>query len=160
MSVEFINWYWIYSASIWGMYVIWRVSVRPSGAGLVNMSCQECTFSYMYTGQLPPGARFAGAQFAATKFPWGPICHQGAQSARARFAGAQFAAKGPNLPGPDLPGPNLPGPNLPPTSFPGPNLPHPKFSGAQSTRAKFARAQSAGAQFATKNHLGQCNACN
>ena len=45
---------------------------------------------------------FQGAQFAATKFPRGPICRQGAQSARARFAGAQFAAKGPNLPGPDL----------------------------------------------------------
>ena len=31
------------------MYVIWRVSVRPSGAGLGNISGQECTFSYMYT---------------------------------------------------------------------------------------------------------------
>ena len=31
------------------MYVSWRVSVRPSGAGLGNMSGQECTFSYMYT---------------------------------------------------------------------------------------------------------------
>ena len=41
--------YWIYSANIWGMYVIWRVSVRPSGAGLGNISGQECTFSYMYT---------------------------------------------------------------------------------------------------------------
>ena len=30
---EFINWYWIYSANIWGMYVIWRVSVRPSAQG-------------------------------------------------------------------------------------------------------------------------------
>ena len=49
MSVEFINWYWIYSANIWGIYVIWRVSVRPSGAGLGNISGQECTFSYMYT---------------------------------------------------------------------------------------------------------------
>ena len=55
MSVEFINWYWIYSANIWGMYVIWRVSVRPSGAGLGNMSGQECTFSFMCTGQLPTG---------------------------------------------------------------------------------------------------------
>merc|ERR1712001_789088 len=45
MSVEFINWYWIYSANIWGMYVSWRVSVRPSGAGLGNMSGQECTLS-------------------------------------------------------------------------------------------------------------------
>ena len=57
MSVEFINWYWIYSANIWGMYVIWRVSVRPSGAGLGNISGQECTFSYMYTCiryNLPP----------------------------------------------------------------------------------------------------------
>ena len=41
MSVEFINWYWIYSANIWGIYVIWRVSVRPSVAGLGNMSGQE-----------------------------------------------------------------------------------------------------------------------
>ena len=29
--------------------------MRPSGAGLGNMSGQECTFSFMYTGQLPPG---------------------------------------------------------------------------------------------------------
>ena len=29
--------------------------MRPSGSGLGNMSGQECTFSYMYTGQLPPG---------------------------------------------------------------------------------------------------------
>ena len=27
------------------MYVSWRVSVRPSGAGLRNMSGQECTLS-------------------------------------------------------------------------------------------------------------------
>ena len=111
--------------------------MRPSGAGLVNMSGQECTFSYMYTGQLPPGARFAGAQFAATKFPWGPICRQGAQSAGAQFAGAQFATNkfsgaqfaapkifwGPICRGPHLPGPNLPGPNLPGPNLPGPNLP-------------------------------------
>ena len=31
--------YWIYSANIWGIYDSWRVSVRPSGAGLGNM-CQ------------------------------------------------------------------------------------------------------------------------
>ena len=31
------------------MYVSWRVSVRPPGAGLGNMFGQECTFSYMYT---------------------------------------------------------------------------------------------------------------
>ena len=37
MSVEFINWYWIYSANIWGRYAIWRVSLRPSGAGLRNV---------------------------------------------------------------------------------------------------------------------------
>ena len=84
IKIIYLN--WIYSANIWGIYVIWRVSVRPSGARLGNMSGQECTFSYMYTGQLPPGAWFAGAQFTATKFPWGPICRQGAQSAGARFA--------------------------------------------------------------------------
>ena len=86
MSIEFINWYRIYPAIIWGIYINWRVSVRPSsaglrnvhflicilvldinsqhlgnicqlagisvppsGAGLGNMSGQECTFSYMYT---------------------------------------------------------------------------------------------------------------
>merc|ERR1712001_562959 len=49
ISVEFIYWYWIYSANIWGMYVIWRVSVRPSSAGVGNISGQECTFSYMYS---------------------------------------------------------------------------------------------------------------
>ena len=31
--------YWIFSANIWGIYYSWRVSVRPSGAGLGNM-CQ------------------------------------------------------------------------------------------------------------------------
>ena len=64
---------------------------------------------------------FQGAQFAATKFPRGPICRQGAQSAGARFAkkwqiGPQKVrgpicrqiGEGPNLPGPNLPGPNLP----------------------------------------------------
>ena len=28
--------YWIYSANIWGIYDSWRLSVRPSGAGLGN----------------------------------------------------------------------------------------------------------------------------
>ena len=72
MSVEYISWYWIYPANIWGIYIIWRVSVlrnvhflicilvldincqhlgnicqlawvsvRPSGAGLGNLSSQE-----------------------------------------------------------------------------------------------------------------------
>ena len=49
LLITVLNWYWIYSANIWGMCVIWRVSVRPSGAGLGNISGQECTFSYMYT---------------------------------------------------------------------------------------------------------------
>ena len=127
MSVEFINWYWIYSANIWGIYVIWRVSVRPSGAGLGNISGQECTFSYMYTGQLPPGARFAGAQFAATKFPWGPICRQGAQSAGARFAGAQFAGAqfaAPKISGAQFAAPKIfRGPICRTQNFLGPNLP-------------------------------------
>ena len=48
MSGYLVYWYWIYSANIWGMYVIWTVSVRPSGAGLGNISGQECTFSYSY----------------------------------------------------------------------------------------------------------------
>ena len=37
MSVEFIYLYWIYCANNWGIYVSWRVSVRPSGAGLGNV---------------------------------------------------------------------------------------------------------------------------
>ena len=31
---EYIFWYWIYHANTWGKNVSWRVSVRPSGAGL------------------------------------------------------------------------------------------------------------------------------
>ena len=41
MSVEFVYWYWIYSANNWGIYAIWRVSVLPSGAGLGNMQFLE-----------------------------------------------------------------------------------------------------------------------
>ena len=37
MLAEFIYCYWIYSANNWGIYVNWKVSVRPSGAGLRNM---------------------------------------------------------------------------------------------------------------------------
>ena len=37
MLAEFIYCYWIYSANNWGIYVNWRVSVRPSGAGLQNV---------------------------------------------------------------------------------------------------------------------------
>ena len=37
MPVDFIYWCWIYSANNWGIYVSWRVSVRPSGAGLGNV---------------------------------------------------------------------------------------------------------------------------
>ena len=84
MSVEFINWYWIYSANIWGIYVIWRVSVRPSGAGLGNISGQECTFSYMYTCigyKLPtssprtsaPVDKFPPDNFPPDKFPYGQL---------------------------------------------------------------------------------------
>ena len=151
MSVEFINWYWIYSANIWGMYVIWRVSVRPSGAGLGNMSGQECTICR-------PGARFAGAQFAAPKIsgaqfaapkifrgpicrtqnflgpnlpPWGPICRgpicrgpicrHGAQSAGARFA-KKWQIGPQKVRGPICRQIGA-GPNLPGPNMPGPNLP-------------------------------------
>ena len=41
MLVEFIYKNWIYSANNWGIYVIWRVSVLPSGAGLGNMHFLE-----------------------------------------------------------------------------------------------------------------------
>ena len=74
-----------------------------------------------FPGPNLPHPKFSGAQFAATKFPRGPICRQGAQSAGARFAkkwqiGPQKVrgpicrqiGEGPNLPGPNLPGPNLP----------------------------------------------------
>ena len=37
MPVDFIYWCWIYSANNWSIYVSWRVSVRPSGAGLGNV---------------------------------------------------------------------------------------------------------------------------
>ena len=49
MSAEFKNWYWIYSANIWGRYAIWRVSMRPSGEGLRNVH-----FKFQ-TRQHPPG---------------------------------------------------------------------------------------------------------
>ena len=45
--------------------------MRPSGAGLGNMSGQECTFSFMYTGQLPPG------QVPPDKFPFGQVPPRG-----------------------------------------------------------------------------------
>ena len=41
MSIEFINWYWRYPAIIWGIYIIWRVSVRLSG-GLRNIHFLIC----------------------------------------------------------------------------------------------------------------------
>ena len=68
--------------------------MRPSGAGLGNMSGQECTFSYMYTGQLPPGQvplwtssprtsspgrqaskkdKFPPDNFPPDKFPYGQV---------------------------------------------------------------------------------------
>ena len=31
--------HWIYAANIWGIYVSWKVSVRPSGAKLRNVHC-------------------------------------------------------------------------------------------------------------------------
>ena len=45
--------------------------MRPSGAGLGNMSGQECTFSFMYTGQLPPGqVPLASKHLKRTTSPW------------------------------------------------------------------------------------------
>ena len=39
MSVGYMCWYWIYTANNWGIYVSWRLSVRPGagGAGLGNV---------------------------------------------------------------------------------------------------------------------------
>ena len=53
------------------MNVSWSVSVRPSGAGLGNMSGQECTFSYMYTGQIPPGQVPLRTSAPVDKFQFG-----------------------------------------------------------------------------------------
>ena len=36
VSFEYIYLYWIYFANILGIFDSWRVSVRPSGAGLGN----------------------------------------------------------------------------------------------------------------------------
>ena len=82
-------------------------------------------------GRIYPIPEFATNKFSGAQFAGGQIC-------RKKISGAQFAAKGPNLPGPNLPkkwqiwpqkgrgpifrqigeGPNLSGPNLT-----GPNLP-------------------------------------
>ena len=45
-NVHFLNihLYWIYIANNWGKCVSWRVSVRPSGAGLENVHFLEYTF--------------------------------------------------------------------------------------------------------------------
>ena len=56
--------------------------MRPSGAGLGNMSGQECTFSFMYTGQLPPGQvplRTTSPRTSSPldKFPPGGTCPGG-----------------------------------------------------------------------------------
>ena len=45
--------------------------MRPSGAGLGNMSGQECTFSYMYTGQIPPGQVPLRTSAPVDKFQFG-----------------------------------------------------------------------------------------
>ena len=120
--------------------------MRPSGAGLVNMSGQECTFSYMYTGQLPPWGPIRRGPICRNKISMGPnlpprgpicrgpicrgpICRQGAQSAGARFAGDQFAgaqfagaqSAGAQFATKNCSGSNLPGPNLPRTT---PGYPH------------------------------------
>ena len=50
MSVGFIYGYWVYSANNWPIKktiggFFWRVSVRPSGAGLGSVHCLEYTFA-------------------------------------------------------------------------------------------------------------------
>ena len=37
MSVGYMNWYWIYTANKWGIYVSWRLSVHPLFAGSGNV---------------------------------------------------------------------------------------------------------------------------
>ena len=44
VTVEYICWYWIYYANIWGMNVSQRVSVCPSGTGLGSEHLWEYIF--------------------------------------------------------------------------------------------------------------------
>ena len=41
MSVEFIKWYWTYSANNWGDICLLEVSLHPLGAGFENMHSLE-----------------------------------------------------------------------------------------------------------------------
>ena len=73
VSVEYIYLYWIYSANIWGIYGSWRVSVRPSGAGLGNKkiikkismvsNCMRCQIVRFYTWcQIVRGVKLSWCQ--------------------------------------------------------------------------------------------------
>ena len=61
MSVEFINWYWIYSANIWGMYVIWRYTCI--GYKLPTSSPRTSA----------PVDKFPPDNFPPDKFPYGQL---------------------------------------------------------------------------------------
>ena len=74
VSAEYIYLYWIYSANNSGIYGSWRVSVRPSGAGLgktcvswiyifvLDIFCQHLGDIWQLEGVCAPFGRWAGKQ--------------------------------------------------------------------------------------------------
>ena len=82
VSAEYIYLYWIYSANNSGIYGSWRVSVRPSGAGLgktcvswiyifvLDIFCQHLGDIWQLEGVCAPFGRWAGKQKNIKKFPW------------------------------------------------------------------------------------------
>ena len=98
VSVEYIYLYWIYSANIWGIYGSWRVSVRPSGAGLGNKkiikkismvsNCTRCQIVRFYTWcQIVRGVKLSwcqivrcqivrGVKLSGVKLSWCQIVRQ------------------------------------------------------------------------------------
>ena len=79
VSAEYIYLYWIYSANNSGIYGSWRVSVRPSGAGLgktcvswiyifvLDIFCQHLGDIWQLEGVCAPFGRWVGEAL-----DWGP----------------------------------------------------------------------------------------
>ena len=142
-----LNFYHIYTANNWGILFSWKVSVPPSGAGLVlDIYCQRLGYIVQMEGVCAPFGRGVG-ECACFKIYICIVyicCQQKGTKASWKYIYTYISVVGPNLPhifflGADLPGPDLPGPNSPHHNFPGAQLAGPQVAGAHFATPKFSR---------------------
>ena len=64
MPVEYMNWYRIYTANNWGIYVSWRLSVRPGAGGAGSENVNYVIYIHWYWIYIANNSNFQTVQIS------------------------------------------------------------------------------------------------